>query len=98
MSPQKNPVIMAEEHLTSLLRLSVDSELAKEVQASPLGDDQRITMVNDEIWVDVSRVFSPDLLHWIHSMGSRVEVLHPPHLREQVRQDLIRALKKYRLV
>jgi predicted DNA-binding transcriptional regulator YafY len=98
MSPRKNPVIMTEEHLTSLLRLGVDSELAKEVQASPLGDDQRITMVNDEIWVDVSMVFSPDLLHWIQSMGSRVEVLHPPHLREQVRQDLVRALRKYRLV
>jgi hypothetical protein len=51
--------MMTEEHLTSLLRLSVDSELAKEVQASPLGDDQRITMVNDEIWLDLVDVNYP---------------------------------------
>jgi hypothetical protein len=51
--------MMTDEHLTSLLRLSVDSELAKEVQASPLGDDQRITMVNDEIWLDLVDVNYP---------------------------------------
>lgn len=98
MPAQTNPVMMTEEHLTTLLRLSVDSELANELQTSPLGVDQRITIVNEEIWLDVSIVVSPDLLHWIQSLGSRVEVLHPPNLREQVRHDLLKALSKYRLV
>ncbi len=81
----------------SLLRLCIDPALVVELSSHPLGEGQKITSANGEILLDVFLVLSPELLRWIQCLGPKVEVLHPPGLRELIRQDLSDTLHKYRL-
>lgn len=82
----------------SFVRICVDDELLDVLAMSPLSQAQTIMTINGENFVDAFMLLTEDLLHWIQCMGSAVEVIHPPGLRELVRQGLIQTLHKYRVV
>ena len=82
----------------SFVRICVDDELLNFLENSPLGQDQTIININGENFVDALMFLTEDFLHWIQCMGSAVEVIHPPGLRELVRQGLTQTLHKYRVV
>jgi predicted DNA-binding transcriptional regulator YafY len=80
------------------IRLCVNSELIESVKNNPLHHHQKISEMNGEHFLDFSIQITPDFLHWIQCMGSSVEVIYPPELREWVRQNLTETLHKYRVV
>jgi predicted DNA-binding transcriptional regulator YafY len=80
------------------IRLGVDKELATLLRDKPLCAGQSMTEQDGEMLVDLRLPPTEELLSWIHSMGSRVEVMHPPLLRELMRSSLEAAFNRYRLV
>ena len=82
----------------SLVRLCVDERLADVLLSNPLGFDQTISSSNGETFIDLSIHLTDELIHWIQCMGSDIEVIHPPGLRELIRNMLEKTIHKYRLV
>lgn len=80
-----------------LIRLCVNERLLASLLETPLGIDQTISAKDDEIFLDVFMPMTDELVHWIQCMGADVEVIHPPRLRELIRQELAQTLHMYRL-
>lgn len=82
----------------TLFRLCVNAELEGFFRQYPLGLMQTISSDNGETFVDAVLPLTDELVHWVQCMGPDVEVIHPPEMRELIRQSLLQTLHKYRLV
>ena len=80
-----------------LVRLCIKGALIAPLMQQPLGLRQSITSQHGQIFVDVFMQPTEELVHWIQCMGTEVEVMHPPGLRELIRQELVQTLHQYRL-
>ncbi|MDM7943547.1 MAG: WYL domain-containing protein [Hydrogenophaga sp.] len=81
-----------------LVRLGVSKRLVAALLETPLGLGQTISSRDGEIFLDVFMPLTQELVHWIQCMGTDVEVIHPPGLRELIREELAQTLHLYRLV
>ena len=81
-----------------LVRLCIKQELIGLLMERPLGLGQTISSKDGEVILDVFMPLTQELVHWIQCMGTDVEVIHPPGLRELIRQELVETLHLYRLV
>jgi predicted DNA-binding transcriptional regulator YafY len=85
------------------LKLWVDAGTAKWLTETPLGEDQTIKPLSREFarnnpWseIEVTVFFQEELVWWLRSMGSNVQVVAPKFLRDRVYQDLISTLEAYK--
>lgn len=81
-----------------LVRLCIKQELIDPLTERPLGLEQTISSKDGEIFLDVFMQLTDELVQWIQCMGTDVEVIHPPVLRELIREGLKQTLHLYRLV
>lgn len=87
-----------QEQQASLVRLCINEDVVSYLVKNPLGSDQKFSSVKGETFVDVNMCVTADFVHWIQCMGQSVEVIHPPGLRELIRQELEQTIHHYRLV
>lgn len=79
------------------LKLKVTSFIKQLLHETPICPEQRISEIDEEHYLIEATVNNTEQLHWwIHSFGSRVEVLEPLKLREQFVQESQRLQAMYR--
>jgi proteasome accessory factor B len=77
-------IILAFEGPTAKYIQEYESDLADEIVETATG----IQFIRDTAVTD-------ELVRWILQFGSGVRVLNPPHLKEKIRQELIKSLEQY---
>lgn len=76
--------------------LSFTPQQGKYLKSLPLHHSQRILLDNEEeLRLEITVVLNFDLKMQLLSYGNKVEVLEPPQLRQEIREELQLALKKY---
>lgn len=78
------------------LKLKVTSFIKQLLHETPICPKQRISEIDQEHYLIEATVSNTEQLHWwIHSFGSRIEVLEPLELREQFVQESQRLQAMY---
>lgn len=76
--------------------LSFTPHQGKYLKSLPLHHSQKIMLDNDqELRLELNVVLNIDLKMQLLSYGSKVDVLEPPQLRQEIKEELQQAVKKY---
>lgn len=78
------------------VKLKCDKEKMNYIKIAKVHDSQMIVNETDEDMVFTLKVkLNNELKNWILSYGSHIEVLEPKGLREEIKEELKKAFKKY---
>jgi predicted DNA-binding transcriptional regulator YafY len=84
------------EEAPSLVVLSFTPHQGKYIKSLPLHHSQQILLDNEnELRISLLVVLNYDLKMQLLSYGSKVEVMEPPQLRQEIAEELQKAVKKY---
>lgn len=76
--------------------LSFHPQQGKYIKSLPLHHSQKVLLDNEEeLRIELKVVLNIDLKMQLLSYGSKVEVLEPPQLRQEIAEEIQKALKKY---
>ena len=76
--------------------LSFTPQQGKYIKSLPLHPSQQVLLDHDkELRIELTVVLNIDLKMQLLSYGSKVQVLEPPQLRQEIAEELQNALKKY---
>jgi predicted DNA-binding transcriptional regulator YafY len=77
------------------LKIRCDKELIAYLQETPLSQDQLITTVDDQCTLTASVNNTWQLMWWLMSKGSALEVCEPESLRLQIKHEYQQGLQQY---
>jgi predicted DNA-binding transcriptional regulator YafY len=86
---------MIRHEVESHVRIAFDRKVAQFVERRRWNATQQIEKTNTGIVFSVDVFGTVELFSWVLSFGVTAEVLEPPALRNQVREELRRALARY---
>lgn len=76
--------------------LSFTPQQGKYLKSLPLHHSQKVLLDNEqELRLELTVVLNIDLKMQLLSYGSKVEILEPPQLRQEIAEELQQAVKKY---
>lgn len=78
------------------IKLKIRYPYSEYIKESIWHSQQKITVINEnEILFEVTMTGKPEIISWIKSMGSYVEVIEPSEIRESILEDLENLIKTY---
>lgn len=79
------------------LRARFEAEAAEHLRDTPISSDQQMSEPNASGWVELTATVESDetLRWWLLGFGSRVEVIEPGNLRQEISAELQRTAQMY---
>ncbi|MBD80755.1 MAG: hypothetical protein CL840_17705 [Crocinitomicaceae bacterium] len=78
-----------------LIHLKFNAQQSHYIKSQPLHNSQVVKEEGESTIVELKLIVSPELIMQIQSFGSSVVVLHPPELKQTIKENLKKALDEY---